>query len=121
MLFLASCAVTRTSSPDVTAPQVFNLTAEQAESVLASAMAAEFPGKPIGRVELPARGYKVDLQFVLDRHVIAAYALPATGGTIFQVDSQGTMILQGEARASALFKRILRDARAAEGQVAATK
>lgn len=115
-LFLTGCAVTRSteSQGGAAAPtQVYHLTAEQADHVLQQAMVEEFPGYAISSVALPNKGYTVEMHFILDRHTISAYAVPVTGGYEFKVDSSGTMILQGEIRASHLFKKIVAHASAA--------
>jgi hypothetical protein len=111
---LAGCATTRGAHDD----RVFAVTPEQGDRIVAAAMAAEFPGRPIARVAIPNPGYVVTLTFLLDHHTIAAYAVPAEYGVRFRVDSQGSMIVQGEARAAALHKRLLADAAAAERTVA---
>lgn len=106
MLLLTGCAVTRTTeSPEHQSPP-YQLTADQADHVLAVAMAEEFPGYPITRVDAPNHGHKVDLRFILDYHTIVAYEMPVAGGYQFEVNSYGSMILQGEIRAHKLFKLI---------------
>lgn len=60
-------------------PEMYALTEEQADRVLATAMAAEFAGSPVSRVELPNRGYQVMIRFLLDSQTIAAVMIPAKG------------------------------------------
>jgi hypothetical protein len=109
VLLLPGCAVTRSTGSEVVgAPsRVYHLTADQADHVLQESMVEEFPSEAISSVALPNKGYKVELHFVLDHHTIVAYAIPQSGGYVFEVNSSGTMILQGEIRAKNLFKKIV--------------
>jgi len=100
--------------------EMFPLTAEVADKVVATAMATVFPGTPVSRVEFPNKGYQAMIRFALDSHTIVAYMIPAKGfdsagkdvpGFTFEVSHSGTMPLSGSGKASSLFKRIVHDAK----------
>jgi hypothetical protein len=94
---------------------------QQADQVLATAIAGEFAGSPISRVEFPNKGYQVTIRFALDSHTIVAYMISARGmnssgetvpGYYFEVSASGTMPVSGGSRARSLYDRLLRDASA---------
>lgn len=112
-LFLTGCAVTRsTEAPAGSTAQVYHLTAEQADHVLQMSMAEQFPGYAISSLALPNKGYSVQLHFLLDYHTVSAYAVQKPDGYAFEVNSSGTMVLQGELKARGLFKKIVAHAAA---------
>lgn len=98
--------------------KVFPMTSEEANKVLATAMATQFPGVPIVPVEFPLKGYTATVYFGLDHHAFLASMVPANGrsstgevvkGYAFQVSHNGTFI-SGSSRAKDLFNLILGDA-----------
>ena len=119
---LWSCAGTLSTAgygSDTPSPQMFPFSPEAADKILATAMAGEFAGNPVSRVEFPNKGYQVTIRFALDSHTIVAYMIPAKGrtdtgeivpGFAFEVSHSGTMPISGGSRASSLFKRIVYDA-----------
>jgi hypothetical protein len=126
---ITGCASTQSTisgDGDKAAARVFLLSAEQAEKILATAMAAQFAGNPISRVEFPNKGYQATVRFLLDSHTFMAYMIAAKGrasdGTVksgfaFEVSNSGTMPLSGGSRASDLFQRLIRDASAISSAV----
>ena len=122
-LTLAGCSgmhSTLSQGPNRPAPLVYPMTAEQADKVVAQAMAGEFAGSPVSRVEFPNKGYQGMMRFALDSHTIAAYSIPAKGRAAdgagvdcfaFEVNHSGTMAISGSARASKVFRRINDNAR----------
>ena len=122
---LVGCSSSRSTAAGPGGPAeavMFPLSAEQADKIIASAVAAEFPGKPVSRVEFPNKGYQVTIRFALDSHTIVATMIPAKGrkpdgevaeGFVFEVNDSGTMVISGRRRASKLFKRINERARVA--------
>jgi hypothetical protein len=99
--------------------QMFPISAEAADKLLATAMAGEFAGSPISRVEFPNKGYQATIRFALDSHTIVAYMIPAKGraasgeivqGYAFEVSHSGTMPISGGGRAKSLFRRVVQDA-----------
>ncbi len=112
---LIGCAGTRSTASDPADAWMYPLTNEQAERVLTEAMAAEFSGSALSRVDIPNRGYKVTIRFALDSHDIVAVMVPAKGkttdgeqvdGFVFEVNDSGTMAISGRRRANRLFEGI---------------
>jgi hypothetical protein len=98
---------------------MFPFSPDAADKILATAIAGEFAGNPVSRVEFPNKGYQATIRFALDSHTIVAYMIPAKGltdagevvpGFAFEVSHSGTMPISGGNRASSLFKRIVHDA-----------
>lgn len=103
---------------------MYPLTDAQADRVLATAMASEFSGSPISRVEFPNKGYTATMRFLLDSHQITAVRVPARGkapepsaagealveGFYFEVNDAGTMLISGRNRASKVYERIVHEA-----------
>lgn len=119
---LTGCAGTISTvghGSDKASAQMFPLSTEAADKVIATAMAGEFAGSAVSRVEFPNKGYQATIRFALDSHTIVAYKIPAKGrnskgevvpGFAFEVSHSGTMPISGGGRASSLFKRIVHDA-----------
>lgn len=117
---LCGCAGTMSTvrgGSDKASAQMFPLSAEAAEKVLATAMAGEFAGSPVSRVEFPNKGYQVTMRSALDSHTVVAYMIPARGrnsagevvsGYAFEVSHSGTMFAGGS-RARRLFERIVHE------------
>lgn len=104
---------------DRSAATMFPLTTEQADRILATAMAREFAGSPVSRVEFPNKGYQATFRFALDSHTIVAYMISAKGkgpngamldGYYFEVSNSGTMPLSGGKRAGKVYESLIRDA-----------
>ena len=113
--FLAGCSGTRSTVADPSTAHVYPLSEEQANQVVAEAMAAEFSGSAISRVDFPNSGYRVTIRFALDSHDIVALFIPAKArttegeivdGYVFEVNDSGTMAISGRRRASKLFEGI---------------
>lgn len=122
LILLCGCAGTLSTvgrSSDKASAQIFPLSTEVANKILATAMAGEFAGSAISRVEFPHNGYQATIRFGLDSHTIVAYMIPAKGrsgtgevvpGYVFEVSHSGTRLLAGPISASSLFERIVHDA-----------
>ncbi|WP_423456081.1 hypothetical protein [Ottowia sp. VDI28] len=97
---------------------MFPLTDEQADRVLATAMASEFTGSPISRVEFPNKGYTTTIRFLFDSHQITAVRIPAKGidgtqpvdGYYFEVNDAGTLLISGRSRATKVYERVVHEA-----------
>jgi hypothetical protein len=121
-LLAAGCSSTQSmigSGADRSSATMFPLSAEQADRILATAMAGEFAGSPVSRVEFPNKGYQATIRFMLDSHTIIGYMIATKGkatdgslvdGFYFEVANSGTMPLSGGNRAKKLFERLVRDA-----------
>jgi hypothetical protein len=121
---LSACSSTQTMAgrgSDSTSAQMFPLTEEQADKLLATVMTSEFAGSPISRVEFPNKGYQTTVQFILDSHTIIAYRVAAKGvtpsgkrvsGYYFTVSSGGTMPISQGSRASRVYQRLKAEASA---------
>lgn len=121
LLAVSACSTTQTTG-EASAGRpatMFPVSAEQAKTIMATAISQTFAGSAISPVELPHQGYRISLRFLLDSHDIVAYMIPAKGrtpsgqvvpGFAFEVDASGTMAIQGTVRASGLFDRIRKEA-----------
>ncbi|ARU05563.1 hypothetical protein CCO03_13510 [Comamonas serinivorans] len=123
---LGGCSHTQSMAPvgGTGAALMYPLTDAQADRVLATAMASEFSGSPISRVEFPNKGYTATMRFLLDSHQITAVRVPARGkapepsaagealveGFYFEVNDAGTMLISGRNRASKVYERIVHEA-----------
>ena len=119
---LASCSTTQSmagSGPDRSSAQMFPLSYDEADRILATAMASVFAGQPISRVEFPNRGYQATLRFAFDTHTIVGYAVPSAGtapdgarveGYFFEVSGSGTMPISGNSKVQAVYDRAVQDA-----------
>lgn len=117
---LGGCSHTTSMAPvGGTGPAtMYPLSDEQADQVLATAMASEFPGAPISRVEFPHKGYTATMRFLLDSHQITAVRVPAKGrdgdrtvdGFYFEVNDAGTMLVSGRNRAGKVYERAVHEA-----------
>ncbi|WP_312806931.1 hypothetical protein [Comamonas sp.] len=118
---LAGCASTQNmalTGASGQSPEMFPISAEQADRVLAVAMAGEFSDAVISRVELPYKGYTTTIRVLFDSHQITALMVPAKGksgdqtvdGFYFQVNDAGTLLFSGKARARGVFSRVLHEA-----------
>lgn len=122
LMFLLGCAGTMSTlgtGLDGSQPKMFPLSSEAAEKVLATSMEGEFPGLAISKVDYPNKGLQVTKRVLLDYHTYTAYMIPVNGrnekgdivnGYFFEVNHSGTLLIQGPARASNLFDRIIREA-----------
>lgn len=98
--------------------QMFPLSAEQADRVLASVMASDFPDGVISRVEFPNKGYTTTIRVLFDSHQITAVMVASKGqegtklvdGYYFQVNDAGTLLISGKARARRVFQRLVQEA-----------
>lgn len=109
------------SGADRASASMFPIEEEEADRVLAVAMAAAFAGDPVSRVEFPNRGYQATMKFLLDSHTIVAYRIPASGlradgervsGFYFEVSANGTMPISGGNKANQVYDRIIAEASA---------
>ena len=100
-------------------PRMFPMSQESAEKIVASAMASEFAGNPISRVEFPNKGYQVTYRFALDSHTVVAYMIAAKGkdtegrvleGYVFEVSHSGTMPISGSHHTNNIFNKIIQAA-----------
>jgi hypothetical protein len=97
---------------------MYPLSDAQADRVLATAMASEFSGSPISRVEFPNKGYTATMRFLFDSHQITAVRVPAKGrdgeqtveGFYFEVNDAGTMLISGRSRAGKVYERVIHEA-----------
>ncbi|WP_288939250.1 hypothetical protein [uncultured Roseovarius sp.] len=121
--FIAACSGTTSTLNDSSesAARVYPVDEAIADRILASAMASEFPGRPVSPVAIPNAGYQYQIIFGLDSHNIAAYMIPAKGiredgeivnGYYFEVSHSGTMPFTGSNRSKSLFERIIANASA---------
>lgn len=114
MSLISGCAGTLSSASGSTA-FFYEMTEEQAEKLVASAMASRFAGNPVSRVEFPNKGYQSTIRFALDSHTIVAYYIPAKGaakeGYVFEVSHSGTMPISGGSRAKKTFNKIIEKAK----------
>ncbi len=81
-LILTGCAGTISTvgtSSDKASSQMFPLSHEATDKILATAMAGEFAGSAVSRVEFPNKGYQATIRFLLDSHTVVAYMIPAKG------------------------------------------
>ena len=121
-LLLCSCAGTISTlghGHDIPSPQMFPLSPEIADKILATAMVGEFAGNIISRVEFPNNGYQTTIRFGLDSHTFIAFMIPVKGrtdkgelvhGFAFEVSHSGTMLISGPTRSNRLYNRIIHDA-----------
>lgn len=121
-LLLASCSTTQSMAgrgADRNTAQMFPVSYDEADQILAGAMAAVFAGQPISRVEFPNRGYQATLRFAFDTHVIVGYVIATAGtapdgsrveGYYFEVSGSGTMPISGGAKVNAVYNRAVEDA-----------
>lgn len=121
-LFLPSCSTTQSMAgrgADRNAAQMFPISYDEADQILAGAMAAVFAGQPISRVEFPNRGYQATLRFAFDTHVIVGYVIASAGtapdgsrveGYYFEVSGSGTMPISGGSKVNAVYDRAVQDA-----------
>jgi hypothetical protein len=119
---LASCSTTQSMAgygSDRSSPQMFPISYEEADRILATAMASVFAGQPISRVEFPNRGYQATLRFAFDTHTIVGYVVSAEGlaqdgtkkdGYYFEVSGSGTMPISGGSKVQAVYDRAVQDA-----------
>lgn len=119
---LAGCSTTQSmagSGADRSAAQMFPITYDEADGILANAMAATFAGQPISRVEFPNRGYQATLRFAFDSHTIVGYVIPSAGidskgsrieGYYFEVAGSGTMPISGNSKVNSVYERVFQDA-----------
>ena len=117
---LGGCSHTQSMAPvgGTGAALMYPLTDAQADRVLATAMASEFSGSPISRVEVPNKGYTATMRFLFDSHQITAVRVPAKGkegnrmveGFYFEVNDAGTMLISGRSRAGKVYERVIHEA-----------
>lgn len=124
LVLITGCASTQSmvgTGADRSSAKMFHFTPEQADKILSTAMAGEFSGSPISRVEFPNKGYQSTIRFLLDSHTITAYMISAKGrtkdgsivdGFYYEVNDVGTMTISGRKRAKRLYKRLILDASA---------
>ncbi|MDC0157071.1 hypothetical protein OAK38_04845 [Verrucomicrobia bacterium] len=109
LCLVAGCAGT-ISSVNKNQSLFYEMSEEQADKLVASAMASEFAGS-ISRVEFPNKGYQATIRFAIDTHTIVAYFIPASGGGkkgfVFEVNHSGTMPISGSSRARSTYNKII--------------
>ena len=119
---ITSCSTTQSMAgygSERGSPQMFPISYEEADRILATAMASVFAGQPISRVEFPNRGYQATLRFAFDTHTIVGYVVSAAGvapdgtksaGYYFEVSGSGTMPISGGSKVQAVYDRAIQDA-----------
>ena len=97
---------------------MYPISDEQADRVLATAMAREFVDVPVSKVEFPHKGYTTTMRVLLDSHQITAVRIPAKGrhganlldGYYFEVNDAGTLLFSGKQRAGKVYERLIHEA-----------